>query len=132
MHGSSMMNLPTSLGTTPTSICRLPASRSTRVKSMRTLMFFDHLLPHLSLIASIAALAYAILMPRLDTYRLCRIRPDPPLRSSASSSPTRPSSISTTTLLVCKLPFYEYGIIWRNLANKMQLLAGRQERLHQS
>lgn len=99
----------------------LHASRKSlnRVKSMSTLMFFDHLMPHLSLIASIAVLAYAILMQ------------DWILTGCAGFSllllfllrmmiATKAIRHFDDNISIIKLPFYEYGIIWRNLANRIR------------
>ncbi len=83
--------------------------------SMRTLMFFDHLLPHLSLIASLAAVGCSVLLRDwvlmagaaaslllLFVLRLCIAR-----------KAVRRFDNGISTFL---LPFYEYGIVWRNLA----------------
>lgn len=99
----------------------LQASRKSlyRATSMRTLMFFDHLMPHLSLIASIAALAYGIVMQ------------DWILTGCAGFSllllfvlrmliAKRAINHFDEEINMFKLPFYEYGIIWRNLANKLR------------
>lgn len=84
-------------------------------KSMRALMFFDHLLPHLSLVASLAAVACSVLLRDwvlmagaaaslllLFVLRLCIAR-----------RAVRRFDDNISTFL---LPFYEYGIVWRNLA----------------
>ncbi len=84
--------------------------------SMRTLMFFDHLLPHLSMIASVAALAYSVLrkdwillgcavasLLLLFVLRLCIAR--------------RAVRRFDDTICAFLLVFYEYGIVWRNLAD---------------
>ena len=90
-----------------------------RSMSMRTLMFFDHLMPHLSLIASILVLAYAIIMQDwiltgcagfalLLLFILRMIFANKAIKHFDDE------------IGMFKLPFYEYGIIWRNLANKMR------------
>ena len=90
-----------------------------RSMSMRTLMFFDHLMPHLSLIASIFVLAYAIIMQDwiltgcagfalLLLFILRMIIANKAIKHFDDE------------IGMFKLPFYEYGIIWRNLANKMR------------
>ncbi len=99
----------------------LQASRKSldRAKSMRTLMFFDHLLPHLSLIASLATLAYSIIMQDwiltgcagfalLLLFILRMIIAGKAIKHFDNN------------ISVLKLPFYEYGIIWRNLANRLR------------
>lgn len=99
----------------------LQASRNslTRAMSMRTLMFFDHLLPHLSLIASIAVLAYSIIMQDwilvgCSAFALILLFI---LRMIIANKAIKHFDDSIAML---KLPFYEYGIIWRNLANKLR------------
>lgn len=90
-----------------------------RAMSMRTLMFFDHLVPHLSLIASIAGLAYAIIMQDwiltgcagLALLLLFLLR----MMIANKAVKHFDDNIS-----MIKLPFYEYGIIWRNLANRLR------------
>ena len=99
----------------------LQASRKSldRVASMRTLMFFDHLMPHLSLIASIIVLAYGI------------IKEDWIMTGSAGFAilllfvlrmliANKAIKHFDDAISMFKLPFYEYGIIWRNFANKMR------------
>ncbi len=84
--------------------------------SMRTLMFFDHLLPHLSMVASIVALACSVMgsdwviaacagvsLLLLFMLRLC-----------IAWRAVRRFDDSISAFM---LPFYEYGIIWRNLAD---------------
>jgi hypothetical protein len=99
----------------------LQASRRSlsRVASMRTLMFFDHLLPHLSLIASIATLAYGIIMQDWIltgcagfAFLLLFI-----LRMIIANKAIKHFD---DEISIIKLPFYEYGIVWRNLANKLR------------
>lgn len=90
-----------------------------RAKSMRTLMFFDHLFPHLSLIASIAVLAFAIitqdwLLTGIAGFALLLLFL---LRMIIAIKAIRHFD---DELNIIKLPFYEYGIIWRNLANKIR------------
>lgn len=99
----------------------LQASRKSlnRAMSMRTLMFFDHLMPHLSLIASIAGLAYAILvqdwvLTGCAGFALLLLVI---LRMVIASKAIHHFDDNMSTL---KLPFYEYGIIWRNLANRIR------------
>ena len=99
----------------------LQASRKSlsRVKSMRILMFFDHLMPHISLIASIATLAYAILaqdwilagcagLSLLLLFILRMVIANKAIKHFDDD------------IAAIKLPFYEYGIVWRNLATKMR------------
>lgn len=99
----------------------LQASRRSlsRVASMHTLMFFDHLLPHLSLIASIATLAYGIIMHDWIltgcagfAFLLLFI-----LRMIIANKAIKHFD---DEISIIKLPFYEYGIVWRNLANKLR------------
>lgn len=99
----------------------LQASRRSlsRVASMRTLMFFDHLLPHLSLIASIATLAYGIIIHDWIltgsagfAFLLLFI-----LRMIIANKAIKHFD---DEISIIKLPFYEYGIVWRNLANKLR------------
>ena len=90
-----------------------------RVKSMRTLMFFDHLFPHLSLIASIAVLAFAIItqdwiLTGIAGFALLLLFL---LRMIIANKAIRHFD---DEMNIIKLPFYEYGIIWRNLANKIR------------
>ena len=90
-----------------------------RAKSMRTLMFFDHLFPHLSLIASIAVLAFAIitqdwLLTGIAGFALLLLFL---LRMIIAIKAIRHFD---DEMNIIKLPFYEYGIIWRNLANKIR------------
>ena len=99
----------------------LQASRRSlyRAMSMRTLMFFDHLMPHLSLVASIAALAYSIIMQDwiltgCAGFALLLLFI---LRMIIANKAVKHFDDS---IGMFKLPFYEYGIIWRNLANKMR------------
>ncbi len=90
-----------------------------RVGSMRTLMFFDHLIPHLSLLVSIAALIIAIIYKdwiltgcaAFAILLLLSLR----MMIARKAIQYFDSSISTI-----KLPFYEYGIIWRNLATRIR------------
>ncbi len=97
------------------------ASRSTleRTSSMRTLMFFDHLLPHLSLVASIAVLAYAILATNwvmagaAGVALLLLVL----LRMLIARKAVRHFD---DTLALLMLPLYEYGIVWRSLADKVR------------
>lgn len=99
----------------------LQASRRSldRAMSMRTLMFFDHLMPHLSLIASIATLAYSI------------IRQDWILTGCAGFAlillyvlrmliANKAIKHFDDNMVMAILPFFEYGIIYRNLANKLR------------
>ena len=86
---------------------------------MRTLMFFDHLLPHLSLIASIATLAYGIIMHDWIltgcagfAFLLLFI-----LRMIIANKAIKHFD---DEISIIKLPFYEYGIVWRYLANKLR------------
>lgn len=99
----------------------LQASRKSldRAASMRTLMFFDHLMPHISLIASIAVLAYGILTQDWImtgcagfAFLLLFI-----LRMIIASKAIKHFD---DDIAMFKLPFYEYGIIWRNFANKVR------------
>lgn len=90
-----------------------------RAASMRTLMFFDHLMPHLSLLASIAVLAYAIFMQNwiltgIAGFALLLLFI---LRMLIANKAIKHFD---DDIAIFKLPFLEYGIIWRNLANKMR------------
>lgn len=90
-----------------------------RAASMRTLMFFDHLMPHLSLLASIAVLAYAIFMQNwiltgIAGFSLLLLFV---LRMLIANKAIKHFD---DDIAIFKLPFLEYGIIWRNLANKMR------------
>lgn len=90
-----------------------------RAASMRTLMFFDHLMPHLSLLASIAVLAYAIFMQNwiltgIAGFALLLLFV---LRMIIANKAIKHFD---DDIAIFKLPFLEYGIIWRNLANKMR------------
>lgn len=99
----------------------LQASRKSlnRNLSMRTLMFFDHLFPHLSLIASIAVLACSVVMKDwiltgcagFALLLLIVLRTIIAHRAVACFDSLIPTY---------KLPFYDYGIIWRNFANKVR------------
>ena len=99
----------------------LQASRKSldRAKSMRTLMFFDHLMPHLSMIASILTLAYSIIMKDwiLTGCAGLALVLLFVLRMVIANKAIKHFDDSINML---KLPFYEYGIIWRNLANKFR------------
>ncbi|WP_144150833.1 glycosyltransferase family 2 protein [Segatella copri] len=99
----------------------LQASRKSleRAGSMRTLMFFDHLMPHLSLIATLAVAAYSILMKNWIltgcagfSFLLLFI-----LRMLIANKAIRHFDDG---IAMFKLPFFEYGIIWRNLATKLR------------
>ena len=99
----------------------LQASRRSldRVKSMRTLMFFDHLMHHLSLIASAATLAYAIIeqdwiLTGCAGFAILLLFL---LRMIIANKAVKHFDDGISMF---KLPFYEYGIIWRNLATKMR------------
>ena len=99
----------------------LQASRKslTRAKSMMSLMAMDHLFPHLSLIASLATLAYAIvlqdwILTGIAGFALLLLLI---LRTVIAHKAIRHFDDDISLL---KLPFYEYGIIWRNLANKIR------------
>ncbi len=99
----------------------LLASRKSleRAFSMRTLMFFDHLMPHLSLIASMAVGAYAALtsdwiLTGCAGFSILLLLL---LRIIIAHKAIRHFDDELSTLM---LPFYEYGIIWRNLASKMR------------
>ena len=79
----------------------------------------DHLMPHLSLIASIAVLAYAIIMhdwilTGIAGFALLLLFI---LRMIIANKAIRHFD---DDIAIFKLPFLEYGIIWRNLANKMR------------
>ena len=99
----------------------LQASRKSldRAMSMRTLMFFDHLVPHLSLIASIAALTYSIFMQDwiLTGCAGFAIILLFVLRMIIANKAIKHFD---DDLSMFALPFYEYGIIWRNFANKLR------------
>lgn len=99
----------------------LQASRKSleRAGSMRTLMFFDHLMPHLSLIATLAVAAYSILMKNWIltgcagfSFLLLFIA-----RMLIANKAIRHFDDG---IAMFKLPFFEYGIIWRNLATKLR------------
>lgn len=99
----------------------LLAARKTldRARSMRTLMFFDHLMPHLSLIASIATLAYSILaenwiLTGCAGFALILLFV---LRMLIANKAIKRFD---DEISMFALPFYEYGIVWRNLANKLR------------
>ncbi len=99
----------------------LQASRKSlaRVMSMRTLMFFDHLMPHLSLIASLAVLVYSISMENwiltgCAGFALILLFV---LRMLIANKAIKHFDDELSMFL---LPFYEYGIIWRNFANKLR------------
>ena len=99
----------------------LQASRKSleRAGSMRTLMFFDHLMPHLSLIATLAVAAYSILMKNWIltgcagfSFLLLFI-----VRMLIANKAIRHFDDG---IAMFNLPFFEYGIIWRNLATKLR------------
>lgn len=99
----------------------LQASRKSleRAGSMRTLMFFDHLMPHLSLIATLAVATYSILMKNWIltgcagfSFLLLFI-----VRMLIANKAIRHFDDG---IAMFKLPFFEYGIIWRNLATKLR------------
>ena len=99
----------------------LQASRKSleRADSMRTLMFFDHLMPHLSLIATLAVAAYSILMKNWIltgcagfSFLLLFI-----VRMLIANKAIKHFDDG---IAMFKLPFFEYGIIWRNLATKLR------------
>ncbi len=99
----------------------LQASRKSleRAGSMRTLMFFDHLMPHLSLIATLGVAAYSILMKNWIltgcagfSFLLLFI-----VRMLIANKAIKHFDDG---IAMFKLPFFEYGIIWRNLATKLR------------
>ena len=99
----------------------LQASRKSleRAGSMRTLMFFDHLMPHLSLIATLAVAAYSILMKNWIltgcagfSFLLLFI-----VRMLIANKAIKHFDDG---IAIFKLPFFEYGIIWRNLATRLR------------
>lgn len=99
----------------------LQASRKSleRAASMRTLMFFDHLMPHLSLIATLAVAAYSILTKNWIltgcagfSFLLLFI-----VRMLIANKAIKHFDDG---IAMFKLPFFEYGIIWRNLATKLR------------
>ena len=99
----------------------LQASRKSleRAGSMRTLMFFDHLMPHLSLIATLAVAAYSILMKNwiltgCAGFSLLLLFI---VRMLIANKAIRHFDDG---IAMFKLPFFEYGIIWRNLATKLR------------
>ncbi len=99
----------------------LQASRKSlhRTSSMRTLLFFDHLVPHLSLIASIAALAYSVpmqdwVLAGCAAFSLLLLFI---LRMIIANNAVK---LFDDEIAMFNLPFYEYGIVWRNLANKIR------------
>lgn len=86
---------------------------------MRTLMFFDHLMPHLSLIATLAVATYSILMKNWIltgcagfSFLLLFI-----VRMLIANKAIKHFDDG---IAMFKLPFFEYGIIWRNLATKLR------------
>lgn len=99
----------------------LQASREslTRVGSMRTLMFFDHLMPHLSLMASIAMLAYAIIAQDWILTGCAAFAIVLLFLVRMLIAHKAVSHFDDYIGSFC-LPFYEYGIVWRNLANKIR------------
>lgn len=99
----------------------LQASRKSleRAGSMRALMFFDHLMPHLSLIATLAVAAYSILTKNWIltgcagfSFLLLFI-----VRMLIANKAIKHFDDG---IAMFKLPFFEYGIIWRNLATKLR------------
>ena len=99
----------------------LQASRKSleRAGSMRALMFFDHLMPHLSLIATLAVAAYSILMKNWIltgcagfSFLLLFI-----VKMLIANKAIKHFDDG---IAMFKLPFFEYGIIWRNLATKLR------------
>lgn len=99
----------------------LQASRKSleRAGSMRTLMFFDHLMPHLSLIATLAVAAYSILMKNWIltgcagfSFLLLFI-----VRMLIANKAIKHFDDG---IAMFKLPFFEYGIIWRKLATRLR------------
>lgn len=99
----------------------LQASRKSleRAGSMRTLMFFDHLMPHLSLIATLAVATYSILMKNWIltgcagfSFLLLFI-----VRMLIANKAIKHFDDG---IAMFKLPFFEYGIIWRNLATRLR------------
>lgn len=99
----------------------LQASRKSleRAASMRILMFFDHLMPHLSLIATLAVATYSILMKNWIltgcagfSFLLLFI-----VRMLIANKAIKHFDDG---IAMFKLPFFEYGIIWRNLATKLR------------
>lgn len=99
----------------------LQASRKSleRAGSMRTLMFFDHLMPHLSLIATLAVAAYSILM-RNWILTGCAGFSFLLLFIVRMLIANRAIKHFDDGIAMFKLPFFEYGIIWRNLATKLR------------
>lgn len=99
----------------------LQASRKSlyRANSMRCLMFFDHLLPHLSMIASVGALVCSLftqdwILTSCAGFALALLLILRILIAKNAIKRFDPN------LAAYSLPFYEYGIIWRNLANKIR------------
>ena len=99
----------------------LQASRKSleRAGSMRALMFLDHLMPHLSLIATLAVAAYSILTKNWIltgcagfSFLLLFI-----VRMLIANKAIKHFDDG---IAMFKLPFFEYGIIWRNLATKLR------------
>lgn len=92
-----------------------------RSGSMRLLMFFDHLLPHLSLLVSLGVLAIGILQQdwiltaaaALGLMLLLVVR---------TLMARRAVSRFDEELGTLMLPLYELGIIWRNLAGRLRYL----------
>ena len=100
---------------------RLQASRKSLLRnySMRLLMFADHLFPHLSLVASIGVLAVSILMQDwiLTVCAAFALLLLVILRMIIAKKAIKRFDDNLPTFC---LPLYEYGIIWRNLANKVR------------
>lgn len=99
----------------------LQASRKSlsRATSMRVLMFFDHFMPHLSIICSLAALAYAIMthdwiLTGCAGFALVLLFV---VRMLIAHKAIRHFDEALSTIM---LPFYEYGIVWRNFAHKIR------------
>lgn len=99
----------------------LQASRKSleRAGSMRTLMFFDHLMPHLSLIATLAVAAYSILMKNWILTG-CAGFSFLLLFIGRMLIANKAIKHFDDGIAMFKLPFFEYGIIWRNLATKLR------------
>lgn len=90
-----------------------------RHTSMSILHFFDHLIPHLSLLCSIAALALGILtenwiMTGCAGFALLLLLI---LRMIIAHRAIRHFDTEINTLA---MPFYEYSIIWRNLIRRIR------------
>ncbi len=90
-----------------------------RITSMRVLRFFDHLLPHLSLLASVAFAAWSgitqnwIVLAASVVSLLILFFVRMALANSAMNQ-------FEEDIPAIKLPFYEYSVIWHIIANRLR------------